>query len=516
VKIPTWVACGLLVAWASGCNIVPPVPLDEDRRWGDLFDEGYIPERATVYVEAPTLAQPAVDLQDEFPISIDDEEKSTYWPQELPTELVREVRRRLAKRTGYQMLLWEDGKEPPSERDYDLRLTVTKLALSIDDVGMGSAMASMWPFFMPHMATYYLAPDEWFRCEYELEVAFVRPKTRAIVHGKRLKGTTVKAMTDFQRGWTFGSYWPDQALGFTAKTAAGAWASYGPEVLRQVEPHARRELVIDLMRFLRRDPPPDLPRSEPAVFGLTLGYEAEGSDTGAVADAQALDEALDVRDPGFERIRSLVGPQAISDEAQRELWGLVGRTQAEDVLFLYVAAPGTLLPGDEGGPVRPAVRLADRVFELERLFAPLRAARRRGAEAAVILDLGLFGGSRSEAGAQADTARVLARLGERLEGVTLLLTGAAAEGASGGLGRALASAPAQSETLAAALERLGALGDGVAFLGDGAARLWGPPVEDGSPEAPPAEALAAPPAPAPQADAPRGTNGDEGADQPGE
>jgi hypothetical protein len=248
-------AAALLLACAalSGCSAVRPPPLAMDVRWKELLRDGRLPETATVYVAPPRLERPA-GLELNEGVTFDPPNKSWYWP-ELPPELNAELRFILSKNSGYRVVLWDPAAPdaaPPPECDYELRLTVTRYRLELLEVGTGSALAAMWLWAMPQLATFYAAPDEVYHCDYRA-VATLRPvRGDREPHSRTLRGAKQLTLTDFQRGWSLYSYWPEQGLNWLGgEDSVSAWRAYGPHVARACEPHARRALLIELMAFLR-------------------------------------------------------------------------------------------------------------------------------------------------------------------------------------------------------------------------------------------------------------------------
>jgi hypothetical protein len=247
-----------LLLSCAACSVVPPGQLEEDPRWRDLMRDGSLPSRGRVYVTAPRLARAAeLVLEAEVPVALLGEGRSYYCPP-LPEGFARELREILLRNSGYEVVLWDPAApeaKPPAEADYVLDLRVERYQFELLEAGQGSAMAAMWIWGFPHLTTFYNAPDELYRCDYRVQ-ARLRPRAAGNPSRSRwLRGSSELLLTDLQRGWTFASYWPEQKLNWTGgKELLEAWREYGPHVEAATEPHARRSLLIDLMRFLR-DPP---------------------------------------------------------------------------------------------------------------------------------------------------------------------------------------------------------------------------------------------------------------------
>ena len=400
----------------NGCATTPPGPLKESAHWKDVMRAGHLPDQGTLFIAAPTLQQPAdLKLADAAPVSVGDD-GSAYWPQELPAGFVDDLRHILQRNSGYEVTLWsKSGEEPAKTYDYEMQLRVTKLRFELVKVGMGSAMASLWVLAFPHFATYYNAPDEVFRCEYELEVSLTDTRKGEVVDRRVIRDSKKLSLTDFQRGWTLYSYWPEQTLRWLPEhDHVEAWLEYAPSVVAAVEPHTRREVLIEVMRFLREGYVTEIPNAE-SGYALVLGVDGPGAQH-AEHDAAAVAEAL--LKTGLST-RSLLGDRATGDEAQRLLWERVARLKSGAPLILYFAGCGS---GSE-----PGVLLSDRVCTLRQLVEPLRAARRRGAIPIAIFDAGLFGGGRC---VEPAAVEALAELETELEGVTLWLASRTAQGAS--------------------------------------------------------------------------------------
>jgi hypothetical protein len=240
---------------AAGCAVVPPPSLWSDPRWQDLMRDGELSSRGRVFVPAPILARdPGLVFADEATVTLtSDAGRSRYCPN-LSEGFLSGLREILERNTGYDLVLWDPrhpGAEAPNGCDSVLELRVTRYRFELIKTGLGSALASMWFWGLPHLATYYNAPDEVYRCEYRME-ATLRPLNEGAPRARRLRGTKELALTDFQRGWTLTSYWPEQQLNWAGATdATQAWEAYGERVEAACEPHARRTLLIELIRFLR-------------------------------------------------------------------------------------------------------------------------------------------------------------------------------------------------------------------------------------------------------------------------
>lgn len=247
-------ALALLVSGVA-CSAVPPGPLESDPRWRDLMRDGRLASRGRVYVLPPQLSRSLeVGLEAEVPVALLGEGRSRYCPA-LPEGFFHELREILQRNSGYEILLWDpkaSATAPPSDVDYLLELRVVRYQFELLEAGQASAMAAMWIWGFPHLTTFYNAPDELYRCDYRVE-ARLRPRHEGRAPRSRyLRGSSEIFLTDLQRGWTFASYWPEQKLNWTGgKELVEAWAEYGPHVEAATEPHARRSLLIDLMRFLR-------------------------------------------------------------------------------------------------------------------------------------------------------------------------------------------------------------------------------------------------------------------------
>ncbi len=423
-----------LLLLAAGCTAVPPGPLEEDPRWQDVMRRGHLASRGTLYVEPPRLEQPGdLALAEAAPVTVDDDGHATFWPDRLPGGFAQELRELLKLNTGYDVTLWPEAGPPPAAAgfDYVLRLTVRSYRLDLLDVGTGSAMAALFPFGLVHLASFYNAPDETYRCELEAEVALHSPRLGRDVATQRLRGAAVLALTDFQRGWSFASYWPEQRVSWLSRDdPVRPWQEYGEAVIAACEPHARRALLIELVRFVREGTPAH--RAGPGTRALLIAREAAD-----LAAARALEAWLraPTRPSGarpLEPARAvalLADEGASADEAQRQLWALVGESGPGDRLLVH--ALGALAPAEEDG--RPTLRLSDRPCPLEQLLEPLRAARRRGAFPVLVLDV-----------EGAPSAEALARLEAELDGVHLWVAPRAG-GAAG---------PAFTTALLSALERV--------------------------------------------------------------
>lgn len=398
-----------LLLLATGCTAVPPGPLEEDPRWQDVMRRGHLASRGSLYVEPPRLEQPrGLALAEAAPVTVDDDGHATLWPERLPEGFAQEMRELLKLNTGYDVTLWQQGGPPPApaQFDYVLRLTVRSYRLDLLDVGTASAMAALFPFGLVHLASFYNAPDETYRCELEAEVALHSPRLGRDVATQRLRGAAALALTDFQRGWSFASYWPEQRVSWLSRAdPVRPWQEYGEGVIAACEPHARRALLIELVRFLRDGTPAH--RAGPGTRALLIAPEPADA-----AAARALEAWLraPTRPRGarpLEPARAatlLASEEASADEAQRRLWGLVGECGPGDRLLVH--ALGALAPGEDDG--RPTLRLSDRPCPLEHLLEPLRAARRRGALPLLVLDV-----------ERAPPPEALARLEAELDGVHL-------------------------------------------------------------------------------------------------
>ena len=216
--------------------------------------DGDLPSRGRVFVPPPALDRdPGLVFAKEAPVTLESEGRSKYCP-DLPSGFHHDLREVLQHNTGYEFVLWDPDRPrrgPPSSCDSVLELRVTRYRFELIKTGQGSAMAAMWFWGFPHLATFYNAPDELYRCEYRVE-ATLRPLTKGTPRVRRLRGTKELLLTDFQRGWTLTSYWPEQRLNWTGgRDVIQAWQAYGEGVEASCEPHARRTLLIDLVRFLR-------------------------------------------------------------------------------------------------------------------------------------------------------------------------------------------------------------------------------------------------------------------------
>lgn len=245
-------ALGLLLS-GTACSVVGPGPLESDPRWRDLMRDGTLPSRGRVYVSAPQLAR-SPDLSLEASVALLGEGRSYYCPP-LRSEFLAELREILGRNSGYEVLLWDPAAPqaaPPREADYVLELRVVRYQFELLEAGQGSAMAAMWIWGFPHLMTFYNAPDELYRCDYRLQARLRPRRPGRPARARLLRGSSELLLTDLQRGWTFASYWPQQKLNWTGgKELLDAWGAYGPHVEAATEPHARRSLLIDLMRFLR-------------------------------------------------------------------------------------------------------------------------------------------------------------------------------------------------------------------------------------------------------------------------
>jgi hypothetical protein len=245
----------VLAAILSGCSVVAPPPLADDPGYKELLRDGRLPEGPTLFVAPPRLERPAGLELDEH-VTFDPPNKSWYWP-DLPPGFAEELRFVLGKNTGYTVVLWDPqapDAPPPADCAWRLDLVVSRYRLELIEAGTGSALAGMWMWLMPQLATFYNAPDELYHCDYRVratlsplgEVGEGAVRTGALRGGKELM------LTDFQRGWTLTSYWPEQGLNWVGGAdAVTAWETYGPNVVAAVEPHARREVLIELLAFLR-------------------------------------------------------------------------------------------------------------------------------------------------------------------------------------------------------------------------------------------------------------------------
>ncbi|HBP19172.1 MAG TPA: hypothetical protein DEA08_15470, partial [Planctomycetes bacterium] len=245
-----------------------------------------------------------------------------FWPLELPSAFARELEQVLHEGSGFDVTL--DATTPPEASR--LELCVTRYRARLVECGPGSAIAPVG-FLLPHLASFYNAPDEHYLVDYELEATFRHPQRPA--RRATLRGSKTLALTDFQRGWALFSHWPVQKSNLGAADWPTAWATYGENVLEQVEPFARRELLIELLRFvrgcareLRR------PRHTQAVLvGLGAGQQ----------EARALANELK-RVAGVE---SLLGDAAGADALQGALWRRVDELAPGDLLVLWVSGPGS-------------------------------------------------------------------------------------------------------------------------------------------------------------------------------
>lgn len=250
-----WLLLLALVA-TSGCAATPPPSLGNDEAWRSVMRSGFQKNRGKVFVPEPPLSpRPDLNVVDGLRIRTDARSLSWYWPQELTAGFKTELEEVLHQNTGYQVTLWTQSQQAPEECDYELRLRVSDYRLVLLEVGLGSSMATFWLTGMVHLATFYNAPDEVYLCEYEVQADLFDLATQTVTASRVLRGSKELALTDFQRGWTLYSYWPNQRLQWLPdQDAATAWRSYGSSVIEAVEPYARRTVLIELLRFLREQP----------------------------------------------------------------------------------------------------------------------------------------------------------------------------------------------------------------------------------------------------------------------
>jgi hypothetical protein len=217
---------------------------------------GHQLSRGTVFVPRPSLMVPdGVDPVDGLRVRTDAHDLSWYWPAELPEGFERELEEILRANTGYEITPWSQSSEAPPETDYELRLEVRDYRLVLLEVGLGTPMATFWMCGMLHLATFYNAPDETYLCEYEVQAFLVDRRTDGVAASRTLRGSKELALTDFQRGWTLYSYWPTQPLQWLpGHDAVEAWREYSDSVIDACEPHARRTVLLELLRFLREQP----------------------------------------------------------------------------------------------------------------------------------------------------------------------------------------------------------------------------------------------------------------------
>ncbi len=246
----------LAVVTTSGCAATPPPSLGNDETWRSVMRSGFQVSRGTVFVPQPTLGLgPTLELVDGLQIRKDSHGLSWYWPAELEAGFKDELEEILHQNTGYTVTLWRQSPERPQASDYELRLRVTNYRLVLLEVGLGSSMAAFWMTGMLHLATFYNAPDELYLCEFEVQASLFDLRTQSVAASRVLRGSKELALTDFQRGWTLYSYWPTQRLNWLPDhDAASAWRAYSSSVIEACEPHARRKLLLELLRFLREQP----------------------------------------------------------------------------------------------------------------------------------------------------------------------------------------------------------------------------------------------------------------------
>lgn len=393
----------LVLALLGGCAAASPPELAEDRRFLAALDEGgRLAVDGLLSVEPPRLLRPALAGA----ASVDS--GGTLWPLELPPAFVAELEQVLDEGTGFDVSL-DPASSPAACR---LELRVTRFRARLVECGPGSAIAPVG-FLLPHLASFYNAPDEHYRVDYRLQATFRHPERPA--RRATLRGSKTLALTDFQRGWTLFSRWPVQTSNLGEADWPSAWETYGPSVLEQVEPFARREVLIELLRFVR-ECARELSRP-PRVQALVAGLGA--SEREAAALAAALEPKAEVE--------LLVGRALRADDVQTTLWRQVDALAPGDLLLLWFGGEANLAPA--------GLRCADRPLERAQLLEPLRAATRRGARALVLLD------------GEVDPAL----LGPDLSQLSLWIAGEAALGPA--LRRALAERP--EAPLDAALELTG-------------------------------------------------------------
>ncbi|RMG16759.1 MAG: hypothetical protein D6731_05535 [Planctomycetota bacterium] len=408
------------LACAAGCAAVPPPPLEADERWRAMMREGgHLSARGSLFVAPPRLRARGLGT----PVAggrvcLDEGGKSRFRPERLPAGFLSSCRTVLKKNTGFEVRLWDEAHpgQPASGEDFRLDLEVLDLHLELTDVGLASSVASLWPLGLLHLASFYNAPDEVYRCEYRVRATLTSrdgrtQRTQVLVGSKEL------ALTDFQRGWTLSSWWPEQPLGWLPTAdAAAAWAEYGPSVLRNVEPHARRAVLLEVLRFLRAAALPPPCRRPPTV--LVVAEPA-----GGVADGDSLRDAVAARaaEPAGLSPRMLVGEAASADEAQRLLWQALGDTASGGAVVFYFAGRASV---DEKDLL---LSFFDRSCPLERLLDPLRAASRRGLRAVLVVDAPFFPAG---SGSAASWERGLRRLRAASSGVSVWLAGFGLEGAT--------------------------------------------------------------------------------------
>lgn len=392
------------LALLSGCAAATPPELAEDRRFQAALDEGgRLAVEGQLSVAPPTLR---VHVLAEG-AAVDS--AGTFWPRELPPAFARELDQVLSEGTGFDVSL--DETTPPEASRLELR--VTRYRVRLVECGPGSAIAPVG-FLIPHLASFYNAPDEYFEVDYRLQATFRHPERPA--RRATLRGNKTLALTDFQRGWTLFSPWPAQKSNLGQADWPSAWAAHGERVLAQVEPFARREVLIELLRFVRACAR-ELNRP-PRVHALVAGAgTAEG-------EAAALAAALE---PHAE-VESLLGSALRADDLQAALWRQVEALAPGDQLVLWFCGEGSTAPA--------GLRCADRPLGRTQLLEPLRAAARRGARALLVVDGAL------------DPAE----LGGELTGLSVWV--ARAQALTPALRRAL-SELGPSASFAAALERAG-------------------------------------------------------------
>jgi hypothetical protein len=246
----------LALAATSGCTATPPPSLGNDEAWRSVMRSGFQKSRGTVFVPEPSLSpRPDLTVVDGLRIRTDSHSLNWYWPLELTVGFGVEMEEVLHQNTGYEVTLWTQSLEAPEGCDYELRLRVTDYRLVLLEVGLGSSMATFWLTGMVHLATFYNAPDELYLCEYEVQADLFDLETQTVTASRVLRGSKELALTDFQRGWTLYSYWPNQRLNWLPDhDAATAWRTYAESVIESVEPHARRTVLVELLRFLREQP----------------------------------------------------------------------------------------------------------------------------------------------------------------------------------------------------------------------------------------------------------------------
>lgn len=238
----------LACATSAGCAAATPPALADDPRWLEALDDGEVlPITSTLHVELPTLERPAeLVLSDAAPVELEGHRRGSYWPEALPAAFEDSLREALGKATGFDAQIGGARAEPA---DYVLRLRVRRYQAQLVRVGPASSIAPLG-FLLPHLATFYNAPDELYRVTYELSATLRRARDGAEEHAE-LRASKTLALTDFQRGWTLFSRWSQQRVNLVEGDDVEAWQAYGPNVIEAVEPFARRTLLIELMRFVR-------------------------------------------------------------------------------------------------------------------------------------------------------------------------------------------------------------------------------------------------------------------------